>query len=152
MGQFMKLNASGHLLNVLDPEQIPTTVRNVLRTIRQSKIEFDSIAFSGMSGALIAPIIALRLKKGMLVVRKESDESHGQPVEGCHGDSYIILDDFVGMGSTVGHISEQLSEMRCVGLFLYRRSGKAMSEVPAFGCGKGCTNVCVDDTGTIVLH
>ena len=64
--------------------------------------EFDALAFRGMSGALIAPSVALRLNKSMILVRKENDDSHsGMCAEGDKtARTYIIIDDFQSTGYT----------------------------------------------------
>lgn len=50
-----------------------------------------------MSGALIAPIVALRMNKPIIMVRKSSEKSHSSRiVEGYKAASkYVILDDLI---------------------------------------------------------
>jgi len=133
---------SDYLSNVMSPIGLQKVVRKVCSVIKKSGVEFDSIAFRGFSGALVAPLVACRLKKGFLAVRKHKDneDCHSSyPVEGavkahCH---YIIIDDIISSGATVwnivtelntfkyidvstnGNTDYQIFKRKCVGVFLY---------------------------------
>lgn len=90
------------------------------------KRRFDTIAVSGVSGLIFGPILAYRMHKELLVVRK-SDDIHNhsrQIVEGFVASrQYIIVDDQVALGSTVRrmqdeiHIATPLAQ--CVGIYVY---------------------------------
>ena len=75
-------------------------------------IDFDTIAFRGMSGALVAPIVARDLKKEIILVRKTGEDNHsGYSLEGHVGaKKYVILDDFVSTGRTVREIIKQVKD------------------------------------------
>lgn len=122
-------------LNELDPEQGIRAVQDGTRRLRD--IDFDAIAFSGMSGALVAPAIAMALRAPLLLVRKDTDDSHAGKgrVEGAlDAETYVIVDDFISSGATLKRmhamINSALSVHRraypgnkpaiCVGVFLYR--------------------------------
>lgn len=115
----------------LDPPQREQAVKKVVQKIKDSKIEFSSIAYRGNSGAAMAPIIAHLLKKHLIVVRKDRNEepSHGTDVETGSTQlptaDYIIIDDFVATGATIRAIVERLHPKRleCKGAFLYRTFG-----------------------------
>lgn len=117
--------ASSYLHSALDPEKVKTTVKETIRMIKQSKIEFDSIAFRGMSGALIAPMVAMALGKPVSMVRKREHNSHcGLMVEGCDDPAtYIIVDDMISSGETMKLIVKAMGDRHtrpeCVGIFLY---------------------------------
>lgn len=90
--------------------------------------EFDTIAFRGMSGAVVAPVVAHAMQKHLLVVRKpkiHSDEHHSHlTVEGNLGcQRYIIIDDVRATGNTIaailGEVREWVPEARCIGAVLY---------------------------------
>ena len=77
------------------------------------RMDFDAIAFTGVSGMLIGPTICLRLGKPMIVVRKgDLDDCHSSNrVEGFQAAKrYVIVDDFVGSGDTVRRIQEAVKE------------------------------------------
>jgi len=105
-------------------------------SFRNKKLDFDSIAFCGMSGALFAPMLAKELNKELILVRKMSDTNgggkivnhSGYTVEG-HAASlrYVIVDDQCSMGSTVRHIITKIKEFApdavCVGIYEYIDAG-----------------------------
>lgn len=113
-------SGSSHMQDFLDPERLQEKIDLAVRAL--AGYEFDSIAFRGMSGALIGPPVALRLNKSMLLVRKDEDDSHSSSkVEGDRNvKRYIILDDFSCSGDTMEAIKSELKEFapkaECLGL------------------------------------
>jgi orotate phosphoribosyltransferase-like protein len=111
-------------------------------------IECDSIAFCGMSGALIAPIIAYRTGKNIILVRKAKDDSHSCfsiEASSTRCKKYVIIDDLIATGSTIKHIIRKMSSHNtfeksvCVGVILYngrgslgRYSDKTIEGVPIY--------------------
>lgn len=132
---------SDYLSNVMSPLGLQKAVRKTINIIRKSGVEFDAIAFRGLSGALVGPAVACRMKKGFLAVRKmKEEESHSTvAVEGAvKADcQYIIIDDLISSGATVWNIVTELNKFqyvefansckavyyshkrKCVGVFLY---------------------------------
>jgi len=95
------------------------------KAIRKSGIEFDAIAFRGNSGALLASPLATLLKKHLILVRKNTADSHSYTtVEGCSKRNcrYIIVDDLIASGKTVQeifcNISNELESPVLVGIFM----------------------------------
>ena len=83
------------------------SVVNVLcGAIKKDINSFDSIACCGMSGAMVAPTIAMMLDKNLALVRKENDKRHSHHnVEGKEGvKNYIIIDDGIDEGGTMDFI------------------------------------------------
>ena len=107
----------------LTPTKLRKAVQKCVRIIRKRKLKFDAIAFRGLSGAVVAPMVALALKKTLIAVRK--NRSHGIKVCGDLGaQSYLIIDDFISSGETVRKIvtsieRASLDEPTCVGAVLY---------------------------------
>jgi adenine/guanine phosphoribosyltransferase-like PRPP-binding protein len=95
--------------------------------IENSGVSFDTIAFSGVSGALIAPLIADRLGKHLTVIRKRPEQERAHSSRPCEGwcdpqAKYIIVDDFLDTGATVRRIWRAMCDRNaghCVGIFLY---------------------------------
>lgn len=96
--------------------------KRVATRIKKSKIRFAAIAFRGMSGGLIAPLVAAQLNKKLIVVRKRGEQSHAQyHVEGyIDSKTYIIIDDLVDTGDTCRDIMDELCTAQCKGIFLYQ--------------------------------
>jgi len=77
------------------------------------RFKFDTIAFTGYSGATVGSILAHELGKDITIVRKKydslnQDTCHGMPIEGRIVGNCIILDDFFSSGSTLIRISNEI--------------------------------------------
>jgi hypoxanthine phosphoribosyltransferase len=108
-------------LNKLIPtDKLAKTAR--LAKIALKQFDYDAIACRGVSGLLIAPMMAVRLKKSLLVVRKPGENNHsGRMVEGdAAAKRYIILDDFTDSGETAKAIKRAIDkfapEAVCLGV------------------------------------
>lgn len=103
---------------------------------------FQSIAFSGMSGAAMAYPLSLKLNKDLTCVRK--GKSHfssdlGLNVEGRIEAKYIIVDDFICTGATIKRILKTLkkdqryhgaSTPEVVAIYLYASNGNEVGFNP----------------------
>ena len=126
---------SGYLTSALsNPQEIVEWI------VEQTEyIDFDTIVFRGMSGALIAPIVAYKLKKALLMVRKDHDnDNHSErKFEGnVNLVNFIVIDDLISCGGTMKSIFDHvyhnvvthcLREItlvpECKRIFLYRQQG-----------------------------
>ena len=127
----MSYQHADYLKNAIPTQNRKAAVARVLRAIRKeikNGLVFDSIAFSGMSGALVAPIVALRLNKETILIRKNGDGSHSnrdsnRVFEGyLDSRRYIIVDDFIFSGDTVKRIKRVVygaSGAKLVGVAVY---------------------------------
>lgn len=106
---------------LLHPDKQQVRLHECAESIRRSGVEFDAIAFTGVSGALCAPVVAFILHKPLIVVRKEDDRSSHScmTVEGDMGArTFIVVDDFFSSGRTLCRIIEEIrkwSGAQCVG-------------------------------------
>src|ERR1017187_8038151 len=87
----------GYLSNLIEMDKLEETLKKAALILRHYK--FDAIAFRGMSGALIAPALALKLDKTLLMVRKpkvQGDPNGAHSSEMVEGDvaarTYVIVD------------------------------------------------------------
>lgn len=96
---------------LLDQERTAQTTAAFIAAMIEDGSPIDAIAFTGMSGALVAPRVASLLDLPMLMVRKAYDGSHSAyGVEGfVESQCYVIVDDFVCTGTTVGRICESIA-------------------------------------------
>lgn len=101
--------SSSHMREYLRPHHLSQRLELAERALRTH--EFDTLAFRGMSGAFIGPALAAKLKKEMILVRK-NDGSHSPYVtEGYKAASrYIIVDDFIDSGETKRRIIEAVQQ------------------------------------------
>jgi len=117
-----------YLSSVYEPEEFQKTVKNSLKRIRQfmrtKDGQFDAIAFTGTSGAAMAYIIAHKLNVGLICIRKDKSSHYKGKVEGVrNAKKYIIIDDFIDSGNTIGSILDSVKvfspKAKCSGIFLY---------------------------------
>lgn len=101
-----------YLDNQLNGTALAGTIDEVVATLEKVKDKFDVIAFRGMSGALVAPAVAARLGKDLIMVRKTTDNSHSYlATEGrVNCKSFVIIDDFAQSGETVRTIFREVLE------------------------------------------
>ena len=125
---------SSYAQNALRPESRNLIIEDALKVLTPIADSFDVLAFQGMSGAVMAPILAHLLGKGLLFVRKGDsyqDVGSGEArhsslkVEGpCGHIRFLIVDDFIAGGSTVRRIHKHVTKYNpfatCVGVYLWR--------------------------------
>lgn len=66
-------------------------------------VKFDVIACAGVSGMLVAPVLAFSMRKRIIVVRKDITGTHSSfIIEGniATCDRVLLVDDFVDTGKT----------------------------------------------------
>ena len=114
---------SSYLSRALDVKQQKKMLRHISKFLRTRINEFDAIAIRGMSGALVGSIIAARLNKPLIVVRKQDGNHSGRRVEGIkNAKDYIILDDLISTGDTADIIKDEVKNFngaKLVGIVLY---------------------------------
>ncbi len=91
-------------------------------------VDFDAIAFRGMSGCLFASVLAYELRKPMIMIRKRLKESEYRTdshsckiVEGDRAaKTFLIVDDFIATGTTVREICKEIKDVmpnaKCIGI------------------------------------
>lgn len=119
----MSYNHAGYM-DALQPGSRKSYLDRAISKLRG--IEFDTIVFSGMSGAIFAPLLADRLGKEIALVRKESDSNHScMSVEG-YADirKYVFVDDLICSGDTFRRCQEKIQKFApsaiCVASYQYR--------------------------------
>jgi hypothetical protein len=106
---------SMYLKTIFQPALLNRAVKDIVKICKHIGLDnFDAIAFRGMSGSMIAPIISLKLNKRMVMVRKENDDSHcGYKVEGYrYAERVIIIDDLIASGNTICNTIKRLVKQR----------------------------------------
>jgi len=95
-------------------------IRAAVKELREQKVEFDTVAFCGMSGALFAPILAHKMGKEMILVRKPSTKESRHSSHDTEGYTaayrVLIVDDICSSGKTVEYIIESVKSHCCQGV------------------------------------
>lgn len=127
-----------HTYGSFNKEKRRKIVAKIVKELRN--VEFDALAVRGVSGLIMAPIVAYLLNKHVIVVRKPKDveRSHANEIVESPittGD-YVIFDDFVGSGETAREIQRQIRGtcplLVCVGGYVWvpdRRFGSSVLNV-----------------------
>lgn len=103
---------SDYLGRFFDPQGTRMKKHIIAACLALKDLDFDAIAFRGISGALTAPILAYKLHKTLIAVRKPTEDNHsGMLVEGDKGARrYIVVDEIVASGNTVCTIVEKVRQ------------------------------------------
>ena len=124
-----KIKASGHFSRVLSSELLKEIVVESVQQL--STLDFDTLAFTGLSGAIVAPIIANQMGKELLMVRKNGGQDgsySSQWIEGHVGAKrVVIVDDLISSGKTMSQMMRALrytqhnnsKDLKVVGLLLH---------------------------------
>lgn len=108
-------NHADYLTYVANPKLQSITVNLLTYMLKKHQDKFDSIACCGMSMLAISPIIANKLDKQLILIRKPHElnttNHSGRKLEyHQRSNSYIVIDDLIDSGKTIGHVSHI---MRC---------------------------------------
>jgi adenine/guanine phosphoribosyltransferase-like PRPP-binding protein len=137
---------SSYLHEVLDVGHRSVIIAEIVNQLTKYGLgKFDTIAFRGMSGALVVPEVAAKINKPMLMIRKSDGHHSSWSVEGnTNLKSYIIIDDLIASGATVKNILEGVEGSAnyvtdCKAIFLYRDSRRdpfprcENTKIPVYG-------------------
>lgn len=121
------MSVASYLKNVFDRKQRRTVINKAVEILKEAKkeLQFEAIAFRGLSGAVVAPEIADALDVDIIAVRKPDNSHSYNSVE--HNDyhsKYIIVDDLIDTGRTIKAIVEEIkikmgTTPQLVGIYLY---------------------------------
>lgn len=93
------------------------TVTQSVRTLRQHAPEFDCIVVTGVSGLSVGAPVAMKLKKPLLVLRKEEEDTHDAPgnllgaIDLEANPRVLFLDDLIASGDTLGRCRDAIDAM-----------------------------------------
>lgn len=132
-----------YLKTIFEPAIFQATVKKTIEHARllQKEVEFDTIAFSGVSGAGMGFILGHALNLPVLVMRRDGDGSHyrqyrATPLEGNFGvRRYLVVDDFIASGDTVNRLIKTIN-----------------AECPLADCAAILTYADSDDVGRTHTH
>jgi len=101
-------------------------IRQAVNALKPHKEAFEAIAVSGYSSSLIGSILADRLKKNLIVVRKDSEERiSNYLIEGIPFQPYIYVDDLIQSGDTLKRVYQRCNEFLkapMYGVYIYHKN------------------------------
>lgn len=113
----MPTERSSHLSYLDDADTLRERVDRTVRLLEPHADRFDSIAVQGLSGVTVGSIVAYRMRKRLIIVRKDETKSHREVmVEGLPSPEpfrYIFLDDFTCTGDTRDRVLEAIQNADC---------------------------------------
>jgi len=154
---------SCHLRRVLSPEFRAKTIKWVIKQLKPYVDDFDAIAVCGASCLLIGPTVADKLKKNIILVRKECDWNQQPEDGGSHSDHevegprdgrYVIIDDLTETGKTLFGMMSAINNFceysKCTGVVLYGfgdyPKGRRKCENQHIAMGKTRLSKCLGPT------
>ena len=117
-----KLTACAHEKAIFTIKHRDKLISEAVKVLRTWRSHFDAIAVSGYSSAMTASIVASKLRKNLVLVRKESEERFSNHiVEGQHNQRVLFFDDLIDTGGTFRRIRNGVEKIGCriVGVYLY---------------------------------
>lgn len=123
----IRVGSAGYCDFNYDAIQLRSKAQLVARVLPDLIEEYaaDAVVVTGKSGHSVAFAAMMFADFPLVVVRKETDQSHGIQIEGpvgLHVHRYLILDDFVASGNTVNRVVNTMgADTECVGIVEYGR-------------------------------
>ena len=102
-------------------------IDRIVKRLKPLSDDFDAIVVCGASMMLISSVVAYKMNKNLILVRKINDDNYsGYMVEGLHHQRYIFIDDLISSGKTLkyvlGAVNKFMNGCECVYLGLYLTS------------------------------
>lgn len=146
----MRLSDAGYCRGQYDPSTLRQYAADTAWACHEvmRRLNVDTIAVTGKSGMSVVFAAQMLDPFNFMVVRKETDQSHGCRFEGRNGhivQRYAILDDFVSSGQTVRNMWEAISEnsgAQCAAIIEYTKTPRVdphrhhLLDVPLLGCAE----------------
>lgn len=89
---------------LFDLEEVVTSAARTL-----ARRDFDTLVGTGFSGGIVIPMLATRLEKDFVLVRKDNDDSHHSgKLIGSFGERWVFVDDFVSSGRTFRRVIDEV--------------------------------------------
>lgn len=119
-----------YLNSVFNPRQLKATIAWCVRavaTLKKRGIKFDTLAFTGTSGAAVGFAVGAATGTPVTFIRKpQRSHFHGGDIEGMLGTkTYVFIDDFISSGATYRRVQKKMGKSKCVGAILYVGSNKS---------------------------
>jgi len=110
--QTMRIDTS--YLDMVLGRQRDKTVKQTVKDLYKVRRQFSVIAYTGHSGACLAPIVAYQLDKPLLVIREVLSSHSSRMVEGIVDGTHrvVLVDDIIVSGETAKRVRATLRKFR----------------------------------------
>jgi orotate phosphoribosyltransferase len=146
MAQSNQIVGCDHERQLLTYGELKDTVEKALPILRRHKTKFDSFVVTGYSSSLIASTLALKMKKNITLLRKDTEERHSRhKFEGVLGSRNVFVDDLVSSGKTLEFVYKRLKEFHCslYGVYLYVENWNVQTDGVNMSTLVRCTDTIV---------
>lgn len=119
---------SAYLRKFMEVDDRAERIEIIVDTLSQFDHEFDAIACTGVSGLIVASVLAYRMEKHLIILRKDGENSHAAYCVENNRKQFrvLIVDDLVSSGNTLRRIDSAVSGT-IVGALLYH-TGELLSD------------------------
>ena len=122
-----------YLSEVFNPRKLKATIAWCVRAIlllQRRGVKFDTLAFTGTSGAAVGFAVAAILGIPLTFVRKPTSGVSAAHFDGelegrLDTKTFIFIDDFVSSGATFKRVQKKMGRSKCVGVVLYAGTNKS---------------------------
>ena len=105
----------------------PELIAKIRADLKEHKVAYDTIVGTGVSGAIIVPILARALRKYAMIVRKDGQTHSHKRCEGQLGARWLFVDDLICTGATLTRAYEHITALarqeshktKFVGAYMY---------------------------------
>src|SRR5574343_392632 len=101
---------TSYLNGIFNNNLFKKNVKDITDFLKTRAKEFDGFVIRGMSSAIITGAVAARLRKPVVLIRKDDDSTHSETkIEGYNNvKRYVFIHDFISIGQTVDIVRNKM--------------------------------------------
>jgi len=103
------MSHASYLTHLFNRNKQTKVISGIRKLIKEKQLDFDGFIVTGVSGVAMGAMVARSLKKDLVIIRKDNDNTHSSyHVENFkHGKNYIFLDDLIASGNTYRKVRKE---------------------------------------------
>jgi len=108
-----KLSCCGYERALYHAETLDLVVAYLQQTLIVHADKFDAIAVSGYSMTIPGSIVAYKMQKHVIAIRKDSEQRNsGYSQEGLCGQRCVVVDDLISSGKSMKRVIDGVAELQ----------------------------------------
>lgn len=137
-------------------ESRDSIVKNACKLLKTVSDQFTHVAVTGYSSTIIGSIVAHKMKKEVVVVRKENEiraSSYDHEYSSLP-NGYVFIDDFIGSGCTLKRVVDKLGPKGLVAIYTYHQPlnrRRVYDKCPISNLFKGMKPIILTPCGTTLV-